>query len=237
MKIKNEIFLPGGARLLDFLLQNISLDDKTILVIGSGAEEIVEGMVKESSCKAYLIVEENDSLLTARMRLVNQPNATVRLMDYHVTDFKDEQFDVVYAQGSISVFNRNKIVKEIKRILKPDGFLCLGEVVALSKDPPRFIKDVWERSGLQPLYIEDLSGYYTERKFEIIEERNYSPFLYDFYRICEFLSDTKSSGFDEEERSYYKFILNKLSHEANVYLKQGGDKQIGFDVLFMKKEG
>lgn len=237
MKIKNEIFLPGGARQLELLRQNIDLDDKNILIIGGGAEDIAESIVKINSCKAMLIVEDNDSLLTARLRLADYSDITVRMMDYTVTDFKDELFDVVYAQGAISVFSRNKIVKEIKRILKPEGILCVGEIASLTKEPPRFIKDVWERSGLLPLFIEDLAGYYTERKFSIIDDQDYSPSLLNFYRMCDFLSVNKAPGISEDEKKYYKFILNKLSHEANVYLKQGGDRHIGFYVLLMKKEG
>lgn len=237
MKIKNEIFLPGGARQLELLRQNIDLDDKSILIIGGGAEDIAESIVKNYTSDVILIVEDNDSLLNARLRLAAYPALKVRLMDYHLTDFKDELFDIVYAQGAISVTGRNKIVKEIKRILKPGGMLCVGEIIALTKEPPRFIKDVWERSGLLPLFVDNLSGYYTERKFSIVEEQDYSPSLLNFYRLCDFLTVNKAPAISEDEKKYYKFILNKLSHEANVYLKQGGDKHIGFYVLLMKKEG
>ena len=47
------------------------------------------------------------------------------MMDFDNTDFNAEEFDLVYAQASISLLNRNKIVKEIKRILETRwNFVC-----------------------------------------------------------------------------------------------------------------
>jgi Methylase involved in ubiquinone/menaquinone biosynthesis len=236
MKIKNEIFLPGGVKQLELLRQNVELNGKDILIMGSGAEDIAESIAVKDGCNVFLIVEDQDSLITSRLKLAEHKNAVVRLMDYSLTDFKEEQFDIVYAQGAISVLSRNKIVKEIKRILKPEGYLCVGEITGLTKEIPRFIKDVWERSSLAPLFIEELEKYYTERKFKKIAEKDFSIYMFGFYRMCEFLSVNKTPSVSEEEKRYYKTILNKLSHEANVYLKQGGDKHIGFYVLLMQKE-
>jgi len=236
MKIKNEIFLPGGARQLELLRQNLDPEGLTILILGSGAEEIAEDMAKIHKCRIFMITEDNDSLLSARLRLSAYPDVSVRLMDYHLTDFRDGQFDLVYSQGAVSALNRNKIVKEIRRILKPHGRLCVGEIVSLTENPPRFVKDVWERAGLLPMFIEQVAGYYEERKFKIIAEEDLSTSLFRFYRMCEFLTLNKTAGISEDEKKYYKTILNRISHEANVFLKQGGDKHIGFDALLMEKE-
>jgi DNA-directed RNA polymerase subunit N (RpoN/RPB10) len=37
-----------------------------------------------------------------------------------------------------------------------------------------------------------------------------------------------------QEKSYYKKLLNKISHESNAYLKLGADKYIGFKMLILK---
>jgi len=236
MKIKNEIFLPGGLHQAEFLIKNVSPDDKKTLIIGGGSEDIAEYLARNFNGSFYVITDDNDSLMRARLKLSGYKNVNARLMDFNVTDFKDEFFDIVYSQGSISVSGRNKIVKEIKRVLKPDGYFCAGEITALQKDVPTFIKDVWERSGIAPLFVDDLPAYYSERKFTTVAEEDYSPFLLNYYRICDFLSKDKVESISEDERKYFKKIINKLSHEANVYLRQGGDKHIGFYALLLKKE-
>jgi hypothetical protein len=38
----------------------------------------------------------------------------------------------------------------------------------------------------------------------------------------------------EKEKSYYKKLLNKISHESNAYLKLGADKYIGYKLLILK---
>ena len=72
-----------------------------------------------------LIVEDYDSLMNSKMILESSPRVNVRLMDFEVTDFNDSSFDLVYAQASISLTKRNKIVKEIKRLAKTGWvFVC-----------------------------------------------------------------------------------------------------------------
>ena len=88
MKIKNEIFIPGGYRQFELLIQNYKPEDKTILIIGSGMEEITEFFAKAAEDgKVYLIVDDNDMLLNARIKLNAYKNVSVRMMEYAHTDF------------------------------------------------------------------------------------------------------------------------------------------------------
>ena len=48
------------------------------------------------------------------------------------------------------------------------------------------------------------------------------------------LKNTKED-LPENEKSYYKKLLNQISHESNVYLKLGGDKYLGFYALILQK--
>ena len=58
-----------------------------------------------------------DSLISLKMNLKEKDSIKIKMMDYAHTDFDDKHFDLIYAQGSISVPNRKNILKEIKRIL------------------------------------------------------------------------------------------------------------------------
>ncbi len=236
MEKELNIFLPGLDNQIRFVRRSLELKDKSTLTLGSASEEIVKLFAEETGRKAELIVEDYNSLMNSRLLLENQNNTNVRLMDFEFTDFNDKEFDMVYTQGAISNPRRNKIVKEIKRILKPDGLLCVGEVVGLKEEPPPFILDIYESTDMEPLQINKIEAYYQERNFEVISQKNLSFTLKDYY--SKNLYKLKKSIYDmeENERSYYKKLINMISHEAKAFLNQGADEFIGFYSLILKKQ-
>jgi ubiquinone/menaquinone biosynthesis C-methylase UbiE len=233
--MNKKFFLPGSDKQLDILLKNLELKDISVLVVGEGSEEISKKISSRGTLNVIMLVQDEDSLLRARMNLSSSKEISVKMMEFENTDFKNHSFDLVYAQASISSHNRNKVIKEIKRILKPAGYFCAGEIVSLTKSPPQFVKDIWNNSNLSPLYTEKLEGYYKERGFEIILSNDISDTLYDFYMLSNNLLKDKSNELPAEEKSYYKKLLKQISHESNVYLKLGGSAHIGFKVLIMKQ--
>jgi SAM-dependent methyltransferase len=227
------VFLPGTDKQLKFFLENTDLHPGNILVIGSNSERLAVKLQHVFHSKIFLIVEDNDSLLNSRFILAEEKNIHVRMMEFSNTDFIDSGFDLVYAQASISNSNRNKIIKEMKRILKEDGHFCVGEIVRFSKYPPKFVEDIFTNSDLSPLISEELRDYYARQNFRIIYEKDISESLRDFY--IEGRNLMNSQNLNEDEKIYYKKILNKISHESNAYLKMGADKHIGFKTLLLQK--
>jgi len=205
------------------------------LVLGSQSVQIAEWLSEKSKNEVNLIVEDYESLLSAKIDLENSPFVNIKLMDFERTDFFAEQFDLIFAQASISNFRRKNIIKEVKRIAKQNGILCLGEIVKLKRNVPVFVKDIFNSADLDPLFIEDLEKYYTERRFDIIDKRDLSESLKDFYNNYAELLKAKSKKLSNSEKSYYKKLLNQINHQSNAYLKLGADKIIGFNTLLLKK--
>lgn len=234
MKIDN-CLLPGLDRQVEFLLNNFKNPAKGILVVGSNSEEMAKEISNHFDADIELIVEDYDSLMNSKLILESSPKINVRLMDFEVTDFNDSSFDLIYAQASISLTKRNKIIKEFKRLLMHDGFLCVGEVVSLRKDYPPFVQDIFDSSDLLPLFIDDIEKYYSERKFNVLVRQNLTHTLKKYYSRSASLLDDSIDALSSSEKSYYKKILNKLSHESNAYLKLGGDKFIGFVAMLLQK--
>jgi ubiquinone/menaquinone biosynthesis C-methylase UbiE len=232
----NFIFLPGLDKQLDVLFKNIDAGKKHILVIGANCEEIAITLQQSYEADVFIIVDDNESLLKSRLVLTNKERISVRLMDFENTDFPKEKFDLIFAQGSISSFNRNKIVKEIKRILMPEGVLCVGEIIKLSASQPKFITDIWEASSLAPMNADELGKYYLNKNFSLVFDQDLSYTLKEFYLRGINQLKNKIQSLSENEKSYYKKVLNKINHESNAYLKLGGDKHIGFKMLILKKE-
>ncbi len=227
-------FLPGTDKQFLSLLSHVDIKNMKILVLGSGCEEISKLLLHNGASEVTIIVEDNDSLLNVRLYLSKEKQISVKMMEFENTDFKDSNFDLVYAQASISNKQRNKIVKEVKRILKPEGYFCVGENISYTKNPPLFVQDIWESSGIVPLFVDDLEKYYTDRNFEIIFMQDLSHTLKDFYKMSTNLLENKANSLTEQEKSYHKKFLNKLSHESNAYLKLGGNDHIGFKMLILK---
>ena len=235
MKNKPKILLPGSDNQLSFVMGTTAIKDKQILVMGSGSEPAVIKFIELGANKVELIIEDYESLLNAGMLLEEHQSVTPKMMDFELTDFEDNSFDIIYAQASISGTRKNKITKEIKRILKPEGILAAGEIIKLEKDIPPFIQDIFDSSDLAPLFIEDIDNYYKERSFEVTQKQDYSKSLKYYYSLTfEKLKDSEKE-LTEKEKSYYKKLLNQLSHHSQAYLKHGGDKYIGFVVVLAKK--
>lgn len=235
MKTSKDIFLPGSVyQFLTFAKRN-EIKDKYVLVMGAGSEEISKLFLEYEAASVIQIVEDQENLLSSRLYLKDEKAISVRMMLFDNTDFFKERFDIVYAQASISNSRRNKIVKEIKRILKPEGIFCVGENVQLENDAPIFVREIWEASDISPLLTNEVSSYYKERNFEIIYEDDLSSTLKDFYQGSLSLLKENVNKLSEEEKAYHKKFLNKISHESNAYLNLGADRFMGFKILIMKK--
>jgi ubiquinone/menaquinone biosynthesis C-methylase UbiE len=231
---KIKTYLPGTDKQFQIFSQRVNYTNKELLIIGSGCEEIAKQVIKKAA-SVFVIVEDQESLIQTRFNLSGEKNITTRLMNFENTDFPSEKFDIIYAQASVSNSKRNKIIKEVVRLLKPAGIFYVGEIVSLSESPPTFVKDIWESSDINPLYKDDLGKFYEKRNFKILYDGNLSYTLKDFYfQSMELLNENKGVLSDEEKKQSKK-LINKISHESNVYLKLGGNEHIGFKVLIMTK--
>jgi ubiquinone/menaquinone biosynthesis C-methylase UbiE len=173
--------------------------------------------------------------LVSRLYLKDVKEISVRLMTFNNTDFFNERFDIIFAQASISNVRRNKIVKEIIRILKHGGLLAVGEIVQLENNAPIFVRELWQASGISPLLNNEVSDYYKERNFEILYEDDFSSVLREFYQNSQLMLNKNVDSLSGQEKAYHKKFLNKLSHESNAYLNLGADKYMGFKILILKK--
>ncbi len=235
MKTNSTIYLPGTDRQFNHLKNNIDPGGQEMLIIGSNSVKIAE-MFSDSGAKTItIIVEDYESLLNSRIMIDEGKSVNVRLMEFANTDFINDSFDMVYAQASISGKMRNKIIKEIRRVLKPEGILNVGEITSLKSSPPKFVNDIWESGNIVPINSDDIKKYYEERKFEVVNILDLSSHLKDFYLESKKILFNNIDSLSENEKAYYKKLLNRMSHESNAYLKLGGKDYMGFTSLILRK--
>lgn len=236
MQNSNLILLPGLSEQLNFLLNKINIQNLNILIIGNGSIPIANKLSTKCKYDIEVILEDYNSYIESEIQLVKNKNIHLKLMDFEHTDFSDSQFDLVYAQASISTLRRNKIIKEIKRILKIGGIFCVGEITKITNPIPIFIQDIFNNSNLAPLSLQEIEKYYVEKNFELIDRQNLSSSLKKYYNILSEKSKTNIVSLNQNEKSFYKKLINQVKHESNAYLKLGADKYMGFETLLLKKK-
>lgn len=91
----------------------------TVLDIGANAGEFVEILEKERGCKAFGIDISETCVKEAK-----EKGRKVQLANAHQIPFPDSHFDVVYLnEVLVHVFKPEYVLQEIRRVLKPNGFL------------------------------------------------------------------------------------------------------------------
>lgn len=230
----NKIFLPGGFKQFRILKQKCEIASKKVLIIGESSEKIAEKFLEEEAESVDVIVRDYNSLIQSRLNVEKNKKISIRINDFENTDFNDNNFDIIYSQVSISNTNRKNTLNEIKRVLKTQGIFCVSEMTKLQADIPSFVKNIFEQSEIIPLLHSEFKDYFISKDFELIYQKDLTSSLADFYKnIKEELNDFLNSS-TEKEKTLYKKLLNKISHESNAYLKLGADKYIGLNLLILK---
>jgi len=234
--VKLSLLLPGMDDQFLWFNNLYNVTGKTVLVVGESSDELAKFIEENFQAKVYFIVHDEDALFHSRLKLGANKNISVRLMDFANTDFKHDFFDVVYAQASVTVKERRKIAKEFFRITKPGGVLCVGEMCNLKKEVPQVITDVWNRSTLFPLFVDELVPFYESAQWKHKELKDLSETLDVFYIQFEKKAARNLPNVPEGEKKLHKKFIHKISHEANVFLRHGGYKNIGFSAMLFEKE-
>ncbi|MFX1315777.1 MAG: class I SAM-dependent methyltransferase [Promethearchaeota archaeon] len=64
--------------------------------------------------------------LSSRVKIIN--------CSLYKTEFLDENFDIIWDEGVIHILDLKKSLKECSRLLRPNGFLVIGEMIEWIKD-------------------------------------------------------------------------------------------------------
>ncbi len=125
----DEDFRVAAHRLLTEFLDNMgSLRGKKILELGCGIGNAALRMAEDYGAAAVeAITISNEQLRLCRLaaaRSAQGHKVNFRLMDAHDTEFAPQSFDAVIAMESIFHMDRDKILGEVTRVLRPGGLFA-----------------------------------------------------------------------------------------------------------------
>ncbi len=135
--------------------------------------------------------------------------------------FEDEQFDLIWSEGSIYIMGFENGLKEWKRLLKPGGYLVASEATWLRRDIPEEILNFWttaypeigtvteklaviEQCGYQPLAHLTLPEYGWQQNYYDQMEAQKQDFLDQYGDVAE-AREVVESELEMERNLYQKY--------------------------------
>lgn len=171
---------PGGIETIKEVSRRLMLDrDVRILDIGTSTGHSAIEFSRLLGCKVVGIDINNMSIAVAaeRARLLKLDHLISFLqMDATDMSFEDETFDVVFAGNVASLIeDKQKLLREYWRVLKPGGFLVTVPMYYLEAPSDELLNDVCAaiRVQIQPYYKTDWRSFFLTEGTELYEELDY----------------------------------------------------------------
>jgi SAM-dependent methyltransferase len=144
---------PGGVASTERLFGKLSVSHEDyVLEIGCGSAKDLCKLVENHDCRAIgvdssdLIVKfaENRVRKTGLCSKINVIKGDITNMNF----FKDNQFDIVIAQSVLAtIIDKNKVAREVSRVLKPGGHFGDIELVWIDEPDNQLVYNVEKRIG------------------------------------------------------------------------------------------
>jgi SAM-dependent methyltransferase len=144
--------LPGGGRGRSQYTRRAFgmlpvLDAPRILDVGCGSGGPTLELARLSGGQVIGLDVHEPSLDTFARRMEEAGlSDRVQAVNCSMSDmgFRDESFDVIWAEGAIFVIGFQRGLEAWRRFIRPGGFLVVHEMVWLRSDPPPEIYDCWK---------------------------------------------------------------------------------------------
>lgn len=139
---------PGGNDCTRKAFQMLpKMDSPSILDVGCGPGAATIELSKLS--KGHVIgIDTHQPFLDRLMQKIHEAGLSNRVEALNCSmfemDFPDENFDVIWGEGSIYIIGFERGLKEWRRFIKPRGYLVVNEMTWLKSNPPKEILDFWE---------------------------------------------------------------------------------------------
>lgn len=169
----------------DILERVYKLNPKKVLDLGCGNGNILKVLSEKTSADLYGLDLSEQMIMEAEKRLNADVNLTVG--DAESLPYADDQFDLVICNASFHHYTKPKtVLNEVKRILKKDGTLILGDPTAPFEWYIKFLNHFlkYSDSGDYKIYSQkDITELLTSSGFHVEDFKmiNYRTFILNAY--------------------------------------------------------
>jgi SAM-dependent methyltransferase len=205
---------PGGDNETEMAIDLAGLNRNMPLNIldigcGTGASTLILARVLNAKITAVDFLQDFLDVLESRTRgLGLEEKITPLCASMEELPFEDEQFDVIWSEGSIYNIGFNKGIADWRRYLKPGGLLVASEITWTTSSRPSELQSHWDSE-----YPEIGTA---SSKIKAIEDNGYSPVGY--FVLPE---NCWLDNYYDPMRSNFQAFLNrnKNSEEAQAIIK------------------
>lgn len=190
-----------------YLIQTLSLENKTILDLGCGSAIISKELEKDVNNIKIFACEVD---LEQHQKNLNQKNTLIDFRNYKAQDldFEDNTFDFIFLFKSfhhININDMNKALKEIKRVLKKNAMLYISEPLFQGK-----------QNELVSIFHDE--KYVREEAYKHIKEAVENEEFKLFKEIF-FKTEVEYSSFEDFKNKQMNLSYNEDNISSEIYEK------------------
>jgi len=132
---------PGGTDEIDEVMKGIDASGKNVLDIGCGCGGAAIHFIKSHGAKSVLGVDTESLVIQRAAELATKYNlahlAYFRCVKPGPLDIPDESVDLVFSKEVfLHILNKDDLIKDIYRVLKPGGMVAVSDWMRIDDNPP-----------------------------------------------------------------------------------------------------
>jgi SAM-dependent methyltransferase len=228
-----EYLAPGGRSFTLTAGALARLDRRSrVLEIASGRGEAACALAERFGCRVEAFdidpnMVENASRKAAERGLEERASFTVK--DGRNLDFGDGCYDLILAEGgALTYIGRDDGVGRCASLLKDGRTLAITDLIYLSKDVPRAVRDAYEEGVYSYLTEIEYRQLLERHGFEIAHLSLLPQSAWDRYYMAMQRTVSRPGGFVTDE------FRNAMLNEIDVFYEKKGMHYVGYAYIIAK---
>jgi SAM-dependent methyltransferase len=179
-----EILHPGGLeKSIEMAEKCCITENSKVLDIGSGKGSTARALTRKYACRITGIDASPEMTEHARTeaRTTGFSNAISFITaDAYQLPFEDDSFDIVMAECSTVLLDKNRVFDEMKRVTKPGGYIGDLEMTWKKAAPSALCEQVWDLwDGFSTMTLPGWEDFFRQQGLTYVQSIDFSDKLSD----------------------------------------------------------
>ncbi|OBU16391.1 methyltransferase [Photobacterium aquimaris] len=177
---------------------------------------------------------DNDEyhLSCLKEKIKHQPineRITTRCSSMMAMPFEEQQFDVIWAEGSAYIMGVNNALKQWQRFLKPHGYVVISDLVWLTETPSIEAYEFWQKNYPDMTSKQQRTTDIINAGYEVI-----TSFTQSEKSWLNYLVPIKQKLNDIDDNDYKSNAVNDLRQEIHIHDQYLGE--YGYHLFVLKNK-